>query len=58
MCLECTSTINEYQSKVAALKVQMGKDAEEANTLRDNMAALQGTVTSAGQEVERLQFLL
>jgi len=36
----------------------MQADAEEASTLTDNMAALQGTVTSAGKEVERLSFLL
>jgi len=36
----------------------MGKDADEAEALTDNMAALQATVTSAGKEVERLSFLL
>ena len=58
MCLECTSTINEYKSKVENLKKTMADDATEADALNDNMAALQGTVTSAGQEVERLSFLL
>ena len=58
MCLECTSTINEYNSKVEALRTTMAADAEEANNLRDNMEHLQATVTSAGAEVERLSFLL
>merc|ERR1712110_875075 len=58
MCLECTSTINEYKSKVEGLKVQMAADAEEAQTLRDNMAALSATVASTSAEVERLSFLL
>jgi len=40
------------------LKKTMADDATEADALNDNMAALQGTVTSAGQEVERLSFLL
>jgi hypothetical protein len=58
MCLECTSTINEYNSKVDNLRTQMANDAEEASALGENMAALQGTLTSAGAEVERLSFLL
>jgi len=58
MCLECTSTINEYKSKVANLKKTMADDAAEADTLKGKMDALSATVTSAGKEVERLSFLL
>ena len=36
----------------------MAADATEATTLGDNMAALQTGLTSAGKEVERLNFLL
>merc|ERR1712226_773033 len=56
MCLTCTSTINEYTEKVDTLKVNMANDAQEAEGLRDGMAALQGTVDGAGAEVERLTF--
>merc|ERR1712203_173887 len=58
MCLECTSTINEYKSKVEDLTAQMAADAQEADALKDNMDALAATVGSAGAEVERLTFLL
>ena len=36
----------------------MAADAVEADTLADNMAALQGGLKSAESEVERLSFLL
>jgi len=58
MCLECTSTLNEYKVKVEDLTAQMAADAQEAQSLKDNMDALAGTVASAGAEVERLTFLL
>ena len=47
MCLECTSTINEYNSKVDNLKTQMAADAAEAETLGDNMANLEAKLASA-----------
>ena len=37
MCLECTSTINEYKSKVETLKKTMAADAAEAEQLTDGM---------------------
>jgi hypothetical protein len=58
MCLECTSTINEYNSKVEALRTQMKTDADEAATLTDNMYDLQATLDATAAEVERLGFLL
>ena len=33
MCLECTSTINEYNSKVENLRTQMAADAAETTAL-------------------------
>ena len=41
MCIECTSTINEYKVKVEDKKRQMRLDAEELTTLTDNMENLQ-----------------
>ena len=40
MCLECTSTINEYNSKVDNLRKTMKEDAEESETLTGNMENL------------------
>ena len=36
----------------------MAEDGEEAQALRDNMEALQATVVSTGEELERLDFLI
>ena len=58
MCLECTSTINEYNSKVDNLKTTMAADAAESTTLGENMVNLNGALTSAKKETERLSFLL
>ena len=40
MCLECTSTINEYNSKVDNLKTTMAADAAESQSLGENMVNL------------------
>ena len=58
MCLECTSTINEYKVKVDNLRATMKKDADEAESLRNNMEAMAGKLASKEAEVDRLSYLV